>query len=369
MRFLLTLAALGAGFCLALDSGAAELKFYVGTSGPGAEGILASSLDSETGLLSQPKLLAKVPHASFQALSPDGRYLYSVLESAAGRLGSFRVEADRLQPLNEVDAKGAGPCHVWVDAAGRNLLAANYVSGSVACFPIRADGSLGEASSVVQHAGTGPDTNRQTGPHAHGIYTDRNDRFVYVPDLGTDDVFIYRYDPEGGRLLPNEPKSGRVTPGGGPRHLALHSGGRFAYVCNEMGLTVTAFEVDSATGGLKSIQEIGTLPEGAPRKGVTLAEIFCHPNGKFVYVSNRGHESLTVFASGQDGLLTWVENVAGVPATPRGFALSPDGRWLVCAGQGSGTLNAYRIDPTTGRLTDTRQSVPAKAASCILFAR
>jgi 6-phosphogluconolactonase len=348
---------------------AAELPFYVGTSGPGALGVLRCSIDSESGRLSEPTVVARAKGASFQALSPDGRVLYSVVESQPGRVGAYRLKDGEAELINEEDSKGAGPCHVWVDGVGRNLLVANYGSGSVACLPIRADGSLAPASSFAQHSGSGPDVNRQTGPHAHGVYVDRADRYVYVPDLGTDDVFIYRLDSGAGKLVPNEPRSGRVRAGGGPRHLALHPGGRFVYVCNEMGLTVTAFEVESESGALKSLQEIPILPEGASRAGVTAAEIFCHPNGRFVYVSSRGHDSITVYRVGEDGRLGWVENVSGVPATPRGFGLSPEGRWLVCAGQKLGTLNAYRVDPETGRLADTRQAVPAASASAILFAR
>jgi len=363
LRFLSLLALLPA-------VGAAELTYYIGTSGPQAKGILRGTIDAESGKLTEPTLLVEAKGASYLAQGADGKFLYATSEVAGGGVVAYALTADgKARVLNAQDTKGKGCTHVSVDPSGRNLLAANYNSGSVACLPIKADGSLAPVSSANQHVGSGPNAKRQSGPHAHGIYPDAAGKFVYVPDLGTDDIFIYRLDAAKGALELNDPKSGRVAPGSGPRHFAFHPRGGFAYVCNEMALTVSTFTLDASRGVLTEIQTLPTLPEGASPTGVSTAEIFCLPNAKALYVSNRGHDSLAVFGLGADGRLKLVQHVLNVPATPRGFGLSPDGRWLVCAGQKSGTINAYRVDLETGRLTDTKQSVTAGSSCCILFAR
>ncbi|MEY3837227.1 MAG: hypothetical protein RL304_209 [Verrucomicrobiota bacterium] len=355
---------------LAASAVAGDLTFYVGTSGPASKGILRGAIDLESGRLAEPTVLAEAKGPSFLALAPDGRTLYATAEVAGGGVAAYRLGADgKAALLNSEDTKGKGATHVTLDQTGKFLFAANYGSGSVACLPLKADGSLAPASSFLQHEGSGPNKGRQAGPHAHGIYADAANRFVYVPDLGTDDIFIHAFDAATGTLKPSPAKSGRVAPGAGPRHLAFHPQGGFAYVCNEMALTVSVFSVDAATGAMKEIQVLPTLPAGADTKGVSTAEIFCLPNARALYVSNRGHNSLAAFAIGADGKLTLLQHQLDVPAVPRGFGISPDGRWLVCAGQKSGTLNAYRVDPATGRLTDTKQSVAAGAACCIVFAR
>ena len=365
MRPLLPLLAL-----MSVPAFAVDLTFYVGTSGATSQGILRATIDAESGKLSTPVVIADAKGPSYLALSADGRTLYTTAEVAGGGVAAYRLApAGPATLLNGEDTKGKGATHVSVDQTGKFLFAANYGSGSVACLPIKADGSLAAATSFLQHEGGGPTKGRQAGPHAHGIYPDAGNRFVYVPDLGTDDIFIYRLDAAKGTLTPNEPKSGRVAPGSGPRHLAFHPKGGFAYVCNEMLMTVSTFTVDTSTGAMKEVQVLPTLPEGASAKGASTAEIFCHPNGKALYVSNRGHNSLAVYAIGADGKLALIQHALDVPAVPRGFGLSNDGRWLVCAGQKSGTINAYRVDPATGKLTDTQQAVEAGSSCCIVFAR
>lgn len=354
---------------LAASAVAGDLTFYVGTSGAASKGILRGTIDAETGRLSEPTVLAEAKGPSYLALSADGRTLYATAEVAGGGVAAYRLTEGKATLLNAEDTKGKGATHVSIDQTGKFLFAANYGSGSVACLPIKADGSLAPAVSFLQHEGAGPNKGRQAGPHAHGIYPDAANRFVYVPDLGTDDIFIHAFDAATGALKPSPAKSGRVAPGSGPRHLAFHPQGGFAYVCNEMAMTVSVFAVDAATGAMKEIQVLPTLPAGADAKGASTAEIFCLPNAKALYVSNRGHNSLAAFAIGADGKLAPLGHALDVPAVPRGFGLSPDGRWLVCAGQKSGTLNAYRVDLVSGKLTDTRQSVQAGAACCIVFAR
>jgi len=343
----------------------AQYVFYVGTSGAKAPGVLRCVLDGKTGKISAPTVAAEAKSASYVALSPDAKFLYATAEAAEGAVAAYAVEGEKLRLLNTEASKGKGPTHLVVDAAGKNLVVVNYGSGSTTALPIKADGSFAPATSSIQHVGTGPNAGRQSGPHAHGVYFHPKNGRAYVADLGTDDIFIYKFDAEKGLLTANKPKSGRVTAGEGPRHLAFHPNGKFAYVNTEMGLNVVAFSVER-NGGLNEIQSLPTLPVGADKKGVSTAEIFVRPDGKTLYVSNRGHDSIAVYSIAQDGKLTILQHMLGTPATPRGFGLSADGRWLVCAGQKSGTLNAYRIG-RDGKLTDTKQSVEASGSAAIVF--
>lgn len=343
----------------------AQYVFYVGTSGAKAQGVLRCVLDGKNGKISAPTVAAEAKSASYLALSPDAKFLYATAEAAEGAVAAYAVEGEKLRLLNTEASKGKGPTHLAVDAARKNLVVVNYGSGSTTALPIKADGSFAPATSSIQHVGTGPNAGRQSGPHAHGVYFHPKNGRAYVADLGTDDIFIYRFDAEKGLLTPSKPKSGRVTAGEGPRHLAFHPSGRFAYVNTEMGLNVVAFSV-AGNGGLNEIQSLPTLPEGADKKGVSTAEIFVRPDGKTLYVSNRGHDSIAVYTIAPDGKLTLLQHMLGTPATPRGFGLSADGRWLVCAGQKSGTLNAYRIG-RDGKLTDTKQSVEASGSAAIVF--
>ena len=342
---------------------------YFGTyTGPLSKGIYRCTLDPATGQLSAPELVAETKNPSFLALSPNGKFLYAALEAGGGAVGAWAIgEGGKLTMLNQQSSGGGGACHVWVDATGKNVLVANYGGGSIASLPVQADGSLGEKSAFVQHTGSGPNPRRQEKPHAHSVYTDASNKLVYACDLGTDEVKIYRFDAAKGTLTPSEPPAGKVPPGGGPRHLAFHPNGAFAYVCNEMGLSVTAFARDAASGALTELQNVPTLPEGASKEGASTAEIFAHPTGKWLYVSNRGHDTIAVYAIGTDGNLTWLEN-APTPQVPRGFAISPDGKWLVVGGQKDNKVAVLKIDPATGKLTPTGQTVEVGAPVCVLFA-
>lgn len=355
--------------CLAaaLPGGEATWTAYVGTSGPGAQGVHAVVLGRATGKLGQPRLLAPAKGASWTTPHPGGRVIYATGEGREGSVSAFRLLGDgKAELINTESAKGGGPCHLAVEPAGRLLLAANYGSGSVAALPIRPDGSLGPASSVIQHGGSGPNERRQKGPHAHGVHLAPSG-LVYVPDLGADRVFIHRVDAARGLLERDVAPAGLAAPGAGPRHLDLHPSGRFAYVCNELDLTVAAYAVDAGTGALKPMQSLPTLPGGAERAGASTAEIIVHPSGRSLYVSNRGHNSLAAFAIADDGRLALLHHQQGVPAKPRGFGISPCGKWLVCAGQDSGTLRSYAI-AGDGRLSDTGHEVAVPAAACVVFA-
>ncbi len=349
---------------------AATLEFYIGayTKPGGNRGIERGSLDTTTGEIKLLGLAVEAKNPSFLAVHPGGKFLYAALEDGGGAVGAFAVQKDgTLKHLNNESSKGSGNCHVFVEPGGKAVLAANYNSGSIAALPIRDDGSVAPASSSVQHVGTGPNAGRQKGPHAHSIYV--NGGFAYACDLGTDDVFIYRFDAAKGTLTPNDPPSGKVPPGSGPRHLAFHPKGGFAYVCDEMTSNITALAHDAAKGTLTAIQTISTLPPNAANANKnSTAEICCHPNGKFVYVSNRGHDSIAVFAIATDGKVTLVENAPAGVKIPRGFAISPDGGWLVAAGQDSNSLTSHKIDPATGKLTPAGKADGVGAPVCVVFA-
>lgn len=351
---------------------AREVTFYVGTLGPQAQGIWRGTLDDQTGKIAAPVLLAEIKSASFLALRPDGQTLYATTEMSdgSGGVAAFKLNADGTAKLLNAQTTGGKNCnHLAVDATGKNCAAANYGSGSVASLPIKVDGSLAELSAFIQHEGKSVHPTRQKGPHAHGVYFDATNQFLAVPDLGIDQIKVYRFDADGGKLSPADSVGAIQKPGDAPRHLVFHPTQPRAYACNELALTVTAFHFDGKTGALNPFQVIDTLPAAAERKGASTAEIFCSPHGKNLYVSNRIHDSIAVYSIGTDGSLKLIQHQLSVPATPRGFGLSPDGQWLVCAGQKSGTLNAYRINPESGMLTDTQQAVKVGSASCVIFAK
>src|SRR5688572_1912046 len=316
---------------------AAELQFYVGTytRNDGSKGIYHYRLNSETGALTGGELAAESKSPSFLALHPKKKFLYAVNEvGGSGGVSAYAIEGDgKLRPLNEQSARGAGACHLTVDPAGKYVLVANYGGGNIAALPIKEDGALGEATGFVQHRGSSVNPQRQKEPHAHSIYPGCDGKLVYASDLGTDQIYIYRLDPATGQLTAHDPPAARVAPGAGPRHLTFLPG--FAYVINEMGNTITVFKHDAQTGKFTEIQVIGTLPDGFSGNSST-AEIFAHPNGKFVYGSNRGHDSIAVFrVDSASGKLALVEHEATQGKTPRNFGISPDGRWLVAANQQS----------------------------------
>lgn len=349
---------------------ASESVFYVGSAprDRAGRGIYVGSVNEETGKLGPLVLAAAAENATFLAASKDGKFLYAAMESHGSAVGAFRVEGARLVLLGAQSTGGGGVCHVGLDATGHYALAANYGTGSIAALPLRPDGSVGERTGFAQLTGTGPDASRQEAPHAHSVDSDETGRFVYTCDLGTDRVWIFRLDPGLGTLTPADPPAAQTPPGSGPRHLAWHPGGKFAYVNGEMKMNVTAFARSPGTGGLAPRETVGLLPPDAPPGENSSAEVICHPNGKWLYVSNRGHDSLTVFAIGEDGRLTWVENVPSEAKFPRSFAMDPGGRWLLAAGQKDDRIVLFRIDPATGKLAATGESAAVGTPLCVLFA-
>jgi 6-phosphogluconolactonase len=352
-----------------------SLWVFIGTyTGRTSEGIYLSRLDLKTGELSAPRLVGKLPNPSFLAIHPSRKFLYAVSEiddfqgKKTGAIAALQIDPKTgdLTLLNKQPSKGAGPCHVVVDAAGEHVLAANYSGGSVVALPIEPSGALREASGFVQHEGTSVNPDRQEGPHAHSINLDRANRFAFAADLGLDKVLIYRFDGKGGTLAANDPPHVEVTPGAGPRHFAFHPSGKFAYVINELDLTITAFAYDGERGALTVIDSQPTLPAGASREGASTAEVQVHPSGKFVYGSNRGHHSIAIFqVDEQTGKLTPAGHALTRGKTPRNFAVDPTGQFLLAGNQDSDTIAVFRIDQSTGALTPVGEPVAAPMPVCL----
>ncbi len=353
-------------------------RVYVGTytSGKGADksqGIYLMDLDLASGKLGTPHLAAVAVDPSFLAIHPSQKILYAVSERGevdgkpGGAVLGFSIdpESGDLKAINQESSRGADPCHLIVDKAGRNILVANYTGGSVACLPIDGSGRLSPSSAFIQHHGTGASPGRQKGPHAHSINLDAAGRFAVAADLGLDRVFVYYFDPVKGSLVPNDPPFGKVAAGSGPRHFAFHPGGRFGYVINEMANTITSFAYDAEKGSLDEIQTVSTLPADFGGKSYT-AEVQVHPSGKFVFGSNRGHDSIAVFAVSPDtGKLSLVEVEQTQGKNPRNFAVDPTGAYLLAENGDSGTIVVFRIDDQKGALEPTGQSVRVPKPVCI----
>lgn len=351
---------------------------FVGTyTGPKSKGIHAFRFHPQTGEAEPPRLVAETPNPAFLDIHPNGRFLYAVGEigefqgQRTGAISGFAIDAAdaRLTPLGQVSSGGSGPCHVSVDRTGKWVAAANYGGGSVAVFPIRADGSLGDAVCVQQHQGSSVNPKRQEGPHAHGVTFDPANRFLLVPDLGLDRILIYQFDAGTGQLTPNRTPFAAVDAGAGPRHLAFLRNGRFAYAVNELENTVTGFRYNARRGGLEEFQTLGTLPEGYAGESAT-AEIEVHPGGRYLYVSNRGHDSVTTFAvEPGSGQLRWVGATATGGRIPRHFAIDPTGGWCWVANQGSDNVVLYQVDASQGVLTRAKSALTVGSPVCIKYLR
>jgi 6-phosphogluconolactonase len=345
---------------------------YVGTyTRQGSKGIYAYRFDPATGGFTAIGLAAETSNPTFLAVDPKGRFLYAANEDNAGKVSAFAIDSasGQLKLLNQVSSQGAGPCHVAVDKTGHWLLAANYNSGSIASFPIHADGSLGEAASTVQHTGKSVNPSRQSGPHAHEASLSPDNRFALFNDLGLDQILVYRLDAAKGTLTPNDPPFGTLPPGSGPRHLAFSKDGKFVYCINEMLNTITTFRYDAKRGSLEAMGTVPTL--GADFKGTsTTAEIAIHPKGKFLYGSNRGENTIALFTiDPKTGALTAVDRFPTQGRTPRNFAIDPTGAYLFAANQDSANILEYKIDAATGRLTPGTNITDIAQPVCIVFTK
>ncbi|HYI15270.1 MAG TPA: lactonase family protein [Thermomicrobiales bacterium] len=338
------------------------------------EGIYAFQMDLDDGALKPVSMNAGVPNPSFLAAHPDGRTLYAANETTTldgqpgGAVSAFAIdrESGGLTFLNRQSSHGTDPCHVSIDRSGRTVMVANYTSGSIAVLPIGAGGRLGPASDVHQHRGSGPNPERQAGPHAHFITPDATDRFVLVADLGLDQVLIYRLDAERGTLTAHEPPAAELPPGSGPRHLAFNPSAPVIYVINELASTISSCTWDGEAGKLRVLDTITTLPDGFDGRS-SCAEVRVAPSGRFVYGSNRGHDSIAIFAVDPgDGTLAPAGHVATQGANPRNVTIDPTGTFLLAANQDSDTIVTFRIDRDTGGLTATGHVTSVPSPVCVL---
>jgi 6-phosphogluconolactonase len=359
-----------------------QFLVYVGTyteEGSTSKGIYAYRFDPNTAELTPVGLAAETTNPSFLAVHPNHRFLYAVNEvgkykgEKSGAVSAFAIDrtTGKLTLLNQVASRGADPCYITVDKTGKYVLVANYTGGSVVAFPVLEDGRLGEASSFIQHTGHGTDPQRQEGPHAHSIDLSPDNRFAIVDDLGLDETLVYRFDIAKGSLTLNDPQLyttlAKADPGAGPRHFAFHPSGKFAYVVNEMGSTVSAFSYEGDRGVLRRLQTISTFPKDFSAHNDD-AEIEVHPSGKFLYASNRGHDSIAVFAIDPDkGTLTQIEYAPTKGQTPRSFEIAPGGSLLFAANEKSDNIVVFRINPQTGRLAPTGKVLDVAEPVCVKF--
>jgi len=352
--------------------------FYVGTyteEGSKSKGIYAYRFDADTGEIAELGLAAETTNPSFVALHPNGRFLYAVNEVGnyrgpdSGGVSAFSIDraTGKLTFLNEVASRGADPCYITVDKTGKYVLVANYTGGSLAVFPVLEDGTLGEASAFIQHSGHGANPKRQEKAHAHSIDLSPDNRLAMVDDLGLDELLVYKFDSSKGSLTPNSPPFVKLDAGAGPRHLALSPSGKFAYVVAEMQSTVTVLSNDSDSGTPHRLQTISTLPKSFTGQNDD-AEIQMYPSGKFLYASNRGSDTIAVFAvDSSKGTLTPIEYTPTQGKIPRSFGIDPTGKFLFAENQKSDNVVVFGIDAKTGHLTPTGKVLDVGSPVCVKF--
>lgn len=356
---------------------AKEWLVYVGTYTAGtstSKGIQTLRLNRETGELTGLTLAAETPNPSFLALHPNGRALYAINEvgefggKPGGGVTAFTIgKGGALTKINEQNSGGGGPAHISLDKEGTHAFVANYGGGSVSVLPIAKDGSLQAATGFVQHEGAGADPKRQNRPHAHSINVDPSGKFAIAADLGLDKLFVYKFDKVKGTLSPNDPPFATVAPGSGARHFAFAPNGKIGYAINELKSTITVFSWDAAKGTLTEVQTLSTLPEGFTGESFT-ADVQVHPSGKFVYGSNRGHNSISVFAVDQKtGKLTLSSTQATGGSWPRHFGIDPAGEFLLAANQRSDSIVVFRINASTGALAETGKTAQVGQPACVRF--
>ena len=346
---------------------------YVGTyTDTAAKGIYALKWDAAAKKFVSLGLQAEVASPSFVAVSPSHKFLYAITERAARRDGTGSVSSYAIDPatgglklINRVPAHGNTSAHLVVDASGKWLLVANYGSGSVASFPLKADGSIGEMADFQQHSGSSVNPHRQMGPHPHEVVMSPDNRFLLIPDLGLDKVFVYALDGSSGKL--NLASTADTRPGFGPRHMLFGKDGRFVYVLGEMASAVALMSYDKKAGKLTLVENIDTVPPQLTTENNS-AELALSKDGRFLYATNRGHDSVTVFSiNAANGKLTNVQNIPTQGKIPRGMALDPDGTHLLTGNQNSDTITIFDRDTKTGKLTFASQMTDIPTAVCILF--
>lgn len=344
----------------------AKVLAYFGTyTGGKSQGIYVADFDPASGKLGEPRLAAKTEQPSFLALHPSGKFLYACNETdnfegkKAGAITAFAINKDgSLKELNQKTSSGAAPCHLVVDKTGKNVLCANYTGGNACVYSLKSGGDLDKQTALVQHQGPRI--------HAHSVNLDAANRFAFVADLGLDKIMIYKFDADKGTLTPNDPPAGICPKGGGPRHFAFHPSGKFAYACEETSSAVTAFAYDAAKGALTELHTLSTLPTRV--EGNSTAEVQVHPSGKFVFVSNRGHNSIAIFkVDPATGKLTAAGHQGNDIKIPRNFGIDPNGKWMVVCSQDADHVNVFQIDQNSGALESTDIRIEVGSPVCVKF--
>jgi len=354
-----------------------NILLYVGTyTEKGSEGVYVFNFDLWTGALSKLHTVKDVVQPSFLAVAKSRKYLFAVNElieyegKKSGSVSAFAIDqkTGNLTFLNKQPSLGGAPCHISITDNERFVLVANYLGGNVSVYPIGADGKLGESVDLDQQIGTGPRTDRQESAHAHSINLDNSNHFAISCDLGADKVFNYKFDDRSGKLELNSAQNFYQTrAGSGPRHFAFHQNGKLAFLINELDCTITSLSFNSESGVLKEIQTVTTLPKeyNSPN---TCADIHISPNGKFVYGSNRGHDSLVVYKIDEKtGKMKFVQHQSTGGKTPRNFTISPNGKFLLAANQNSDSIKVFKVSEKSGKLTDTANSETVSMPVCLKF--
>ena len=347
---------------------------YIGTyTEKGSAGIYVYRLDMSSGALQYISETSGLKNPSFLAISHDQQYLYAVNEvptsggQPSGAVSAFSIDpaTGKLVLLNTQSTRSNGPCHLSIENTNRFVLVANYHGGGVTVLPIQADGRLGEASDYIQHVGSSINPDRQQEPHPHSVFVDPTNRYAFVPDLGQDKIMIYQLDLTDGKLTANYQPWIAIEPGAGPRHLDFHPDRKHAYVINEIKNTITAFVYDETNGTLNEMQTVSTLPDTFEGESYT-ADVHVSPDGRFLYGSNRGHDSLAIFTINKNtGRLKFVDHEPTLGETPRNFAIDPTGTYLLAAHQTSDTIVTFHINNKTGRLAPTGKVTEVSMPVCV----
>jgi 6-phosphogluconolactonase len=354
---------------LALQPAAAALlTVYFGThtAGPG-KGFSVAQFNTETGALSKPEFLLETPAPAYFIIAPGGRRLYAC--NSTGFVSAYAIDpaTARLSLMNQKPSGGGDPSYISLDTTGHYVLAANYDGGNVGVWALTSDGSLGERTALVQHTGSGVNPQRQKHAFAHSVRVDPSNRFALVGDLGLDKLFVYKFNASDGTLTPNDPPFARSAPGSGARHVVFHPNGRWVYLITEMGSTITLFNWDTERGALAEVQTVSTLPKDFHGQSMC-SEILVHPNGRFVYASNRGRDSIAVFSvDAESGRLAPIQDMPSGGKTPRNFDLDPTAHWMLVTNHDSNNATVFRIDAQSGKLTPVGQPVEVPYPFCPRF--
>jgi 6-phosphogluconolactonase len=363
-------------FVIHQTSFAQDNLVFFGTHSIGEQkGISVAHFNSKTGILTKPELVVEAAAPAYFIIHPNGKYLYTCNSNDFSKkytgktISAYSIDRKNgnLTLINQQSSGSADPSYIFMDAEYKHVLVANYVGGSVAAIALKADGSLGEITANIKHTGKSVDTVRQTQPYAHSIQLDPTNKFALAADLGVDKIFIYRYNKKTGSVTPNNPAFAKVSPGSGPRHFAFHPNKHFVYLLTEMGNTVITYKWNSSKGILTELQTSSTLPSDF--KGVSkAAEILVNPNGKFLYASNRGHESLAIFSINKStGKISLLEHISTLGKSPRNFEFDPTKKWLIVANHNSDNAVVFKVDEKTGHLTPNGQQASIVSPFCVRF--